>query len=228
MSVFAISDLHLAISSPDKSMELFGDDWKDYHERIKNNWKKTVTDSDTVIVPGDISWALNIDEAYEDFKYLHTLPGKKIIMKGNHDYYFSTVAKLKSYLKENHFDSIEVLNHNSICVEEINICGTRLWGNSEIENANDAKIYRRELIRLKMSLNSISAENIDKPIVVVTHFPPFRQEVTELLKQYDVKMCIYGHLHGEGHYMVKEGLINGIEYKMVSGDYTKFNLVKIK
>lgn len=227
MSIYAISDLHLALSNPDKTMEMFGEEWMDYHEKIKKNWCNIVNEKDTVIVPGDISWALNLNEAIEDFTFLNNLPGKKIIMKGNHDYYFTTVAKIKKFLKDNNFDTIEILHNNSFYIEGYNICGTRLWANTELENADDTKIFKRELIRLKLSLDSILKENIDKPIIIATHFPPFRHEVVLLLKEYNVKQCIYGHLHGQGHYMVKQGEYNGIKYKMVSGDYTNFNLIKL-
>ncbi|MBR5227313.1 MAG: metallophosphoesterase [Clostridia bacterium] len=225
MSIYAISDLHLSFSNPEKTMELFGDKWADYQEKIRKNWNSTVKDIDTVIIPGDICWALSLEEAIDDFKFLEDLPGKKIILKGNHDYYFSTVTKVKKFLKDNNFKSIDILNNNSFCVEGINICGTRLWSHTEIEQADDKKIFRRELIRLKLSLDSV--ENKFLPIIVATHFPPFRSEVTDLLSSYNVKKCIYGHLHGDGHYMVKQGIINDIEYIMVSGDYTGFKLIKL-
>lgn len=227
MAIYAISDLHLAFSNEAKSMELFGDDWKDYQKRIEKNWRKLVKKDDTVIIPGDISWALNLGEAYNDFNFLNNLPGKKIILKGNHDYYFTTVAKLRKYFEDNNFDTIEILHNNSFFIEGYNICGSRLWSNTELENADDTKIFKRELIRLQLSLDSILPENKDKPIIVATHFPPFRYETLQLLKQYNVKLCVYGHLHGQGHYMIREGNIDSIEYKMVSGDHTGFELVKL-
>ena len=227
MAIYAISDLHLSKSVPNKSMELFGNDWDNYEELIDYNWKKTVKENDTVLIPGDISWAIDLKEAYNDFKYINGLPGKKIILKGNHDYYFSTLTKLNNFLKENHFDTISILNNNSYFVEEINICGFRGWGNTDDNEVDDYKIYQRELNRLEISLKSISDDNKSKPIIVMTHFPPFRHEIKEIFKKYNVIKCIYGHLHGEGHYMVKEGVIDNIEYIMVSGDYTKFRLKKL-
>ncbi len=227
MSVYAISDLHLAISNPDKSMELFGDEWKDYQNRIKTNWEKTVKSNDTVIVAGDISWALNLDEAYDDFAYLNSLSGTKIILKGNHDLYFSTVAKMNNFFEKNNFDTIKILHNNSFLVENINICGTRLWASTEDEKVDDKKVFKRELLRLKLSLDSIDKANKDKDIIVAVHFPPFRDEVKKILEEYKVKTVVYGHLHGQGHYMIKEGNINNIEYKMVSGDHTGFNVVKL-
>ena len=227
MAIYALSDLHLSKAIKNKSMEVFGDEWKDYETKIDENWKKTVKDTDTVLIPGDISWALTLEAAYEDFSYLNSLPGKKIIIKGNHDYYFSTLTKVNKFLKDNNFDTITVLNNDSYLVEGHNICGFRGWGNTDDDTVDDFKVYKRELVRLELSLNSIKEENKDKPIIVMTHFPPFRYEIKEMFKKYNVKLCIYGHLHGDGHYMVKEGDIDGVEYKMVSGDYTKFELIKL-
>ncbi len=227
MAIYALSDLHLSKAIKNKSMEVFGEEWKDYETKIDENWKKTVTNEDTVLVPGDISWALTLEAAYEDFSYLNSLPGKKIIIKGNHDYYFSTLTKVNKFLKDNNFDTITVLNNDSYLVEGYNICGFRGWGNTDDDTVDDFKVYKRELVRLELSLNSIKEENKDKPIIVMTHFPPFRYEIKELFKKYNVKLCIYGHLHGDGHYMIKEGNIDGVEYKMVSGDYTKFELIKL-
>ena len=227
MAIYAISDLHLSKAVPNKSMELFGKEWENYEQRLDENWRRTVKDTDTVLIPGDISWAIDLDAAYEDFAYIDSLPGNKIIIKGNHDYYFSTLTKVNKFLKDNNFNTIKILNNNSFLVENINICGFRGWGNTEGDKADDHKVFLRELVRLELSLNSIEQENKGKDILVMTHFPPFRYEINALLKKYNVKKCIYGHLHGEGHYMVREGEIDGTEYKMVSGDYTKFELVKL-
>ena len=227
MAIYAISDLHLCLSNPEKSMETFGDKWKEYIEKMTLNWNKTVKKTDTVIIPGDISWALKLEEAYEDFKYINELPGTKILLKGNHDFYFTTATKVEQFLKANHFNTIKILTTNSYYVEGYNICGSRMWGTTERENTDDTKIHRREYIRLKLSLDSIDEENMNKPIIVATHFPPFRHEVMKLLQKYGVKKCIYGHLHGEGHYMVRQGIIDDVEYIMVSGDYTDFNLIRL-
>lgn len=225
MSIYAISDLHLCLSNPEKSMETFGDNWKGYVEKISENWNQTVKKEDTVIVPGDISWALKLEEAYEDFKFVNDLPGTKILLKGNHDFYFTTASKVEQFLRDNHFDTIKILSTNSYFVDGYNICGSRMWGTTERENTDDTKIHRREYIRLKLSLDSI--EHKDKPIIVATHFPPFRHEVMSLLKKYGVKKCVYGHLHGDGHHMVRQGIMEGVEYIMVSGDYTDFKLTKL-
>lgn len=227
MAVYAISDLHLSIGNKEKSMELFGEKWKDYENRIKTNWEETVKEEDTVIIPGDISWAMRTEDAIEDFRFLHNLPGTKIIMKGNHDYYFSTLKKVEDFLQEQGFYSIKILHNNSYIVENLAICGSRGWSpNADKDDKCDSvKVTKRELGRLKLSLDSI--EDKTKEIVVAMHFPVTNPEFRQLMKEYGVKQCIYGHLHAEGHYMVFEGDIDGIKYTMVSCDYTGFRLKKL-
>lgn len=229
MSIYAISDLHLSFNDSSKSMEFFGDDWKDYVKRIETNWKEVVKETDTVLIAGDISWANNLEEAKGDFRFINSLPGKKIIIKGNHDYYFSTMKKVQEFLENNDFNTIKILFNNSFVVENYAICGARGWGNigETEEHINNQKILSREIGRLNLSYNSLSKEDKNKDIIVLTHFPPFTYEFKNALKDIGVKKCIYGHLHGNGHYMVKEGLIDGIEYIMVSCDYTGFRLIKI-
>lgn len=227
MAIYAISDLHLSKAVPNKSMEMFGDKWLNYQKKIDKNWKNTVNSTDTVLIAGDISWAISLDEAYEDFKYINSLPGKKIIIKGNHDFYFSTLTKVNNFLKKNKFDTIKILNNNSYFVEGYNICGFRGWGTTENDKTDDYKVYKRELIRLKLSLDSIDDKYKKYPIIVMTHFPPFKPEIKEIFNDYNVRTCIYGHLHGEGHYMVYEGNIGNTSYKMISGDYTNFELIKL-
>lgn len=227
MSIYAISDLHLSKSMGNKSMEIFGDKWKNYESKIDMNWRNTVKDTDTVIIPGDISWATTLEEAYKDFQYINSLPGTKIILKGNHDFYFTTVKKINEFLEKNNFNTIKILHNCSYCIEGYNICGTRGWGTIDDIELDDRKIYERELIRARLSLDSIKEENKNKPIIFALHFPPFKYETKKLLAEYKIKTCIYGHLHGDGHNMVVEGLIDNINYKMVSGDYTDFNLIKL-
>lgn len=227
MAIYAISDLHLSKAVPNKSMEMFGDKWLNYQDKIDKNWKSTINDCDTVLIAGDISWAISLDEAYEDFKYINSLPGNKIVIKGNHDFYFSTLTKVNNFLKENKFNTIKILNNNSYFVEGYNICGFRGWGTTESDKTDDFKIYERELVRLKLSLDSINEEHKNDPIIVMTHFPPFRPEIKKIFNDYNVQSCVYGHLHGEGHYMVYEGKIENTNYKMISGDYTDFKLIKL-
>ena len=227
MAIFAISDLHIAISKPDKTMDEFGKDWENYQERIKDNWEKQVKAEDTVIIAGDISWAMNLEEATPDFEFINNLPGNKIILKGNHDYYFSTLVKVNKFLEDNKFNTIKILYNNSYFVEGYNICGARGWKHGTDTDADDEKIINREVGRLKLSIESIDEENKENPIIVATHFPPFNHKIKRTLEEYKVKTCVYGHLHGDGHYMVNQGVENGVNYIMVGGDYTGFKLIKL-
>lgn len=207
----------------------FGKEWKNYVQRIEENWKAMVKEEDTVLIAGDISWANNLEEAKDDFQFINSLPGKKIIIKGNHDYYFSTMKKVQKFFEENSFNTINILFNNSFVIDNYAICGTRGWGNTvdTYENVDNKKILAREVGRLTLSYNSLSDIDKEKDIIVVTHFPPFNLEFKNALREIGAKKCVYGHLHGNGHYMIKEGMIDNIEYIMVSGDYTGFKLVKI-
>lgn len=230
MAIFAISDLHLSFGT-DKPMNVFGQVWENYEDKIKINWKSSVNENDIVILPGDLSWGITLKEAKKDFEFINNLPGKKIILKGNHDYYFSTKTKVEKYFKENGFDTISVLHNDAIETNECIVAGTRGWGKTESsDKALDKKIILREENRFILSLEKakkIQEKSPDKQIIVAMHFPPFIGNFQKIMKDYDIKKCIYGHLHGYGHFMVKEGIIDGIEYKMVSCDYTKFNMVKL-
>lgn len=230
MAIFAISDLHISFGT-DKPMNVFGQVWENYEDKIKINWKSSVNENDIVILPGDLSWGITLKEAKKDFEFINNLPGKKIILKGNHDYYFSTKTKVEKYFKENGFDTISVLHNDAIETNECIVAGTRGWGKTESsDKALDKKIILREENRLILSLEKakkIQEKSPDKQIIVAMHFPPFIGNFQKIMKDYDIKKCIYGHLHGYGHFMVKEGIIDGIEYKMVSCDYTKFNMVKL-
>ena len=234
MATYAISDLHLSFGV-DKPMYIFGKKWKDYEKKIKENWNSVVNYNDVIILPGDLSWAMTFKEAVWDFKYINDMKGKKIFLKGNHDYYFSTKKKVNEFLKQNKFDSIKVLFNDAIDTDEYIICGTRGWGKTENNDKDlDKKIINREEGRLKISLeigkkiqNEYLEKGIKKDILVAMHFPPFTGEFKNILEEYSVKKCIYGHLHGFGHTLVKEGIIDNIEYVMVGCDYTGFNLVKL-
>jgi len=232
MSVFAISDLHLALGI-NKPMDIFGERWTDYMSRIENNWRNTVTSGDLVLVPGDISWATYLEESYRDFSLIHRLPGIKIISKGNHDYWWTTAAKLKKFTEENGFDSILFLHNNSYNMNGISICGTRGWKNPGDEDFTDAdlKIYYRELSRLEISLKSAKSYP-PGTLVVAMHYPPFNAngeptEFVSLMKAYGVDICIYGHLHGEAVKKAVTGNIDGIDFYLVSSDYLKFSPERI-
>ncbi len=224
MSLYVIADLHLSFGT-DKPMDIFGG-WEDYVQKIKKNWISKVDDCDTVVIPGDISWGMDLEEARPDFEFLDKLPGKKILLKGNHDYYFSTKNKIDKFFRENGFKSLNFLSNNSYEYGKYSICGTRGWVN-EPGQAADSKILKREAGRLKLSLDSAKGE----PIVFL-HYPPiFRGsetvEILNVLRQYKIKRVYYGHLHGRSCKYAVEGVVDGIYYKLISSDYLKFNLLKI-
>lgn len=232
MAIYSISDLHLSFGN-NKPMDIFGANWENHTEKIKEDWLKKVTNNDLVLLPGDFSWAMYLEDTYQDFEYLNNLPGKKLLLKGNHDYWWTTLKKMREYLEKNKFENIDFLYNNSYLFDNKIIVGTRGW--QDDENAQDKKILKRENIRLELSIkDGIKKYGEDKAIIVCMHYPPFnRYEESSLnlistMKKYNVSTCIYGHLHGEiAHKTVKEGRIQGINYKMVSCDYTNFGLIKI-
>ena len=234
MSIYVIGDLHLSFSV-DKPMDIFGYNWENHAEKIKENWIKKVNNDDTVILPGDFSWATYLEETYKDFEFLNSLPGKKIISKGNHDYWWTTVTSMKKFLKENKFENIDFLYNSSFLIEDKIIVGTRGWINTWKSQEN-YKILKRENERLKISINKgIKEFGENKEIIAFIHYPPFYKEpivpeeidFIKTLKNNNVTKCYYAHLHGDSHKDAIEGYINGIDYKLVSSDYLKFDLLKI-
>ena len=234
MSIYVIGDLHLSYSV-DKPMDIFGMNWENHAEKIRENWINKVKENDTVILPGDFSWATYLEETYKDFEFLNSLPGKKILSKGNHDYWWTTVTSMRKFLKENNFENIDFLYNNAFLIEDKIITGTRGWLNAWKSQEN-YKILKRENERLKISINKgISEFGNDKEIITFIHYPPFYKEAiipeeidfSKTLKNYNIEKCYYAHLHGESHKDAVEGIINGIEYKLISSDYLKFDLLKI-
>lgn len=229
MSLYAIADLHLSLGT-DKPMDVFRG-WSDYVTRLEKNWKQLIGDDDTVVIAGDISWAMRLEECYNDFKFINELPGKKIFVKGNHDYWWSTKRKIDLYLEVNGFDTIKVLFNNSFAVDDFVVCGTRGWYYDLSEN-EDKKVLNREAGRLKASLEHIK-DNERKKIVFL-HYPPVYgdfecREFTELLSQYDIKQCYYGHLHGVNtHRQATVGMYNGVSYHLISCDYLNFVPVLVR
>lgn len=233
MGLFIISDLHLS-SDNKKSMEVFGPKWHNYMNNIRINWENSITKEDTIIIPGDVSWATYLDDAVDDFNYLDALPGNKIIIKGNHDYWWTTLNKLNSFLKLHSFKSITFLHNNSIIYNDILICGSRGWicPGQEGFTQDDLKIFNREINRLEASVLS-GIKNDHKKIIVAMHYPPFDKDnklnpqVEQLFTKYKVNMCLYGHLHGISQKEAFEGRINQVEYRMVSADYLDFIPLKL-
>lgn len=232
MSIYIIGDLHLSFST-NKPMDIFGDNWEKHEEKIKENWIKKVSPEDTVIIPGDFSWATYLEDTCSDFEYLNSLPGNKILLKGNHDYWWTTVTSMKKFLKENNFENIEFLYNNSFLVENKIIVGTRGWINTN-KSQETIKILKRENARLELSIKSgIKDFGENKEIIVFMHYPPIvsqnlNTEFMKVLKKYDIKRCYYAHLHSKSIREAVEGIIEGIEFKLVSADSLDFKLLKIE
>ncbi len=226
MAIFAISDLHLSFGN-NKPMDVFGVNWENHYIKIADDWNKKVTDNDIVILAGDFSWATYLPNTIEDFNYLNNLKGRKILLKGNHDYWWETVNKMNNFLKENNFKNIEFLFNNCIQYKDVSICGTRGWAKSTDPQYDNDKIFAREYMRLEYSLKQAKTNNI----IAVLHYPPNENEI-EIMKKYNVSKCIYGHLHGNNtdniFENIKIGNINGIEYYLTSCDYLNFKLEKIE
>lgn len=232
MKVFAISDFHLCISGA-KPMEIFGNGWKNYKEEIAKDWKEKVCDSDVVLICGDISWAMKLDEAKLDLNYFEDLPGTKIFIRGNHDYWWQSISNVRNILPRNSF----ALQNDAVKIGNYVFCGTRGWQAPEkgiSQTSEDEKIYKREVIRLDMALSAAKRlyQDGDK-IVCMLHYPPFNQqkennEIISLLTKFDVKYCVFGHIHSYiGKYKIEEEL-GSIKYFLTSCDLLKNKLIEIK
>lgn len=234
MSLFVISDLHLDILTNEKSMEVFGEKWKNYTQRLKNNWTAVVQKNDTVIIPGDISWALTLESSIHDLRWINDLPGRKILMKGNHDFWWSTSKKMKTFFAENQLDTLDILYNDAVEVENYILAGSRGWfvdkttQPQSVVNADYDKILNREKIRLKMSLDKAKKlqEISKKEILVFLHFPPVWSDfvcddIIFLLKEYGVSRVFFGHIHGV--YNISSCFeYEGIKFKMISADFIDF------
>lgn len=227
MALYAIGDPHLSLAK-DKPMDIFGDKWANHAEKLKSGFA-SLNDDDVCVICGDISWGMGLDETREDFRFIHSLPGKKIVLKGNHDYWWSTAAKAKKFFAENEIDSIDILHNNCFEYGEYAICGTRGWFYEEEKGVeHDKKIMLRELMRLEASLKAAG----DKKKLVFLHYPPIYmkyecREILELFKCYDVKLCCYGHIHGKGCAHAFNGWRGGTEFKLVSADHVDFTPVRL-
>ena len=236
MSIYAIGDLHLSFSE-NKPMSIFGDNWENHTEKIKQDWLLKVKENDTIILAGDFSWALRLDNTLLDFEFINSLPGKKIMLKGNHDLWWSTVTKMKKFLIENNIENIEFLYNNSYLVEDKIICGTRGWSLLEENLAEDKKIIDREVGRLKLSIqDGISKYGQNKEIIAFLHYPPITETnilnnelspFIQVLKDFNIKKCYYGHLHGPAIKDAVNGNMDEIELKLISCDGVDFKLQKI-
>lgn len=227
MALYAIGDLHLCLGAP-KPMDVFGGAWEGYMEKLLAGIS-VIGPEDTTVLLGDLSWALDLNEAKADFSWIDQIPGKKIILKGNHDYWWSTAAKFYKFCEEHNFSNQYILNNNHFEYQNIALCGTRGWFYEESRSGqHDEKVFRRELIRLEASLSS--AGEMEK--IVFLHYPPKYKgyecpEILELLHKYNVRKCFYGHLHGYSHGLALEGVWDGIEYMLVSADRLNFKPYQI-
>ena len=234
MNIFAISDLHLSFTTPydpenptrsplTKPMDVFGGAWRDYPQRLEENWRELVGPEDAVLLPGDLSWAMTLEEAVHDLDYLGRLPGRKIFIKGNHDYWWQSLSKLREALPM----GMEPLQHSAVRVGEYVVCGTRGWipqGHPDYRESQDRKIYLRELLRLEMALQEAAQQGL--PIIAMLHYPPVLRDdgatgFTELLEQYPVRFCLYGHVHGNRS-ATFTGELNGVQYYNCSCDRLGF------
>ena len=218
MALYAIGDLHLCLGAP-KPMDVFGGAWVGYMQKLREGLS-VIGPDDTTVLLGDLSWALDLESAAADFSWINEISGRKIILKGNHDYWWSTAAKFYKFCEKNGFSDQWILNNNHFEYEGYAICGTRGWFYEEDRSGeHDEKVFKRELMRLEASLKS--AGDLHK--IVFLHYPPKYkgyecQEIIDLMKQYDVRQCYYGHLHGASHGLAMEGQWDGIEYHLVSAD----------
>ena len=223
MSLFAIGDTHLSFGT-DKPMNVFRG-WDNYVERLKENWNNSIGENDTAVIMGDISWAMNFDEMLEDFRFINNeLNGKKIILKGNHDYWWNTLTKMNKFLEENSLDKISFLFNNAYLCEGISVCGTRGWF-YDAENEDAEKIILREAARLRTSIKA--GRELGGEPVVFLHYPPVSQTqvcqpILDVLTEEKIEKCYYAHLHSASAYNSFNGDMFGIKFELLSADYLKF------
>lgn len=234
MAIFTMSDLHLSLDT-NKSMEVFGPRWNNYVERIFENWSSSVKPEDTVIIGGDISWGMYLLECKKDFEFLNSLPGRKVLFKGNHDYWWESMAKMKAFATDNDFDTLTFMHNSALVSEDSLITGTRGWSLPDDSGFSDEdeRIYKREILRLELSLRAgeeLLKTNSFKPKrrICILHYPPFSkagkadENLIALMKNYNVTHCFYGHLHSFSSKNVFEGELEDIRFKLVSADHLDF------
>jgi predicted phosphohydrolase len=230
MRIFAIADLHLSFARP-KEMDVFGSHWKNHFERISQDWQDRVKEEDMVLIPGDISWAMKLEDALPDLEAIAALPGRKVLIRGNHDYWWRSIAKMNDVLPE----GVDILQNNCLEAGEYVFCGTRGWifPTDASFSESDRKIYEREKIRLTLSLDN-AKQKVDKKLIVLMHYPPLYEnnvntEFVQILETYGSKEVVFGHLHGEilKQICLTDFLLRGVNYNLVSADYLDFKLKQI-
>ncbi len=230
MSLYAMADFHLCIGVKDKPMDVFGGRWEGYTDKIYENCNRLLTDDDTLLIPGDISWGTYTHQSVEDFKFISALPGTKIISRGNHDYWWTTKSKLDKMMQELEITNIKFLHNNFYAYGDVAICGCRGWIYSAAPE--DIKVYKRELLRLEYSLEAAERAGYGRKIAVM-HYPPYKtadcpdENIIGILKKYNAEICLYGHLHGSFGKPILQGIYSGIDFSLISADYLDFVPKKI-
>lgn len=227
MSLYVIGDLHLSFSDPSKTMSVFSG-WQDYQEKIESNWRKIVKPDDTIVLAGDISWGMSLQQALPDFQFINGLPGEKIILKGNHDYWWMTMKKMETFFETESLSTLKILHNNHFKYGSYGICGTRGWvnGTDNKSDVQDEKVLRREVQRLETSIRSAIDAGLE-PIVFM-HYPPifannFNYDILEVLYRYKIQKCYYGHIHGRSaHELCVQGVYDDIDFHLIAGDCLQF------
>ena len=228
MALYVMGDTHLSLSSQ-KAMDVFGGVWEGYMEKLTQGLS-VLQPEDTLVIAGDVSWGMSLEESEQDFAWLNAWPGRKILLKGNHDYWWNTAAKMQRFFDVHGLDSLQILHNNCVFYGDVALCGTRGWFFEEERSGDhDEKVFRRELIRLEASLKAAG----DREKMVFLHYPPRYKgytcrEILDLLESYGVRQCSYGHLHGASHKLAMEGTWDGIEYRLLSADYLNFQPYIVK
>ncbi len=234
MAIYTIADLHLSFGT-DKPMDIFGPNWENHEKKIADSWKRQVSKEDLVVIPGDFSWEMELKNTKKDFEYLNSLPGKKLLLKGNHDYWWTTLTKMRKFLMENNFKNIDFISNNYYLEQNRLIIGVRGWP-LDSNKDEDLKVIRREKLRIQAQLDNIRKNYSNrKEIIVFMHYPPYIKKddtivnpYAAIFENYNIKTCYYGHLHGEQAYGdIKDFEYNKVTYKLVSADYLNFELLKI-
>ena len=233
MAIYTIGDLHLSLKHP-KPMDIFGNNWENHDKKIREDWLSKVKEEDLVVLPGDFSWETYLKETDKDFEYLNNLPGKKLLLKGNHDYWWTTVSSMRKFIKENNYENIDFIYNNSYEFENCIVAGTRGWS---VKEEGNEKMLNRECGRLELSLqDAVNKYGHNKEILVFMHYPPItnsdlidnkESDFVRIMKKYNVKRCYYGHLHSTAINDAVEGNYFGIDFKLVSSDSLNFKLLKI-
>lgn len=226
MALYAIGDLHLSLSV-NKPMDIFGPSWVNHTRRLEEAFSQ-LEEGDLTVLCGDTSWGIDFGESLADFQFIDRLPGKKLILKGNHDYWWNTAAKMKRFFAENGITTIDILHNNCHFYGEFALCGTRGWFYEEEQSGHNEKVLNREVMRLEASLRAAE----ERPILAFLHYPPLYTgyrcpEIIQKLEEYRVRQCFYGHLHGPTHKRAIEGTVEGVGYALVAADYLRFAPKKI-